>query len=176
MRRALQPWSLAGFAAMAMVVFALKSHYSGASAGQLSWILAPTSWLVSLMVGADFVYEAGTGWFSPQEMFAIAPECAGVNFLLASFLTLAVASVLRLRSPGLRAVAIPLSLVGAYLATIAVNALRICIALRASSVGSSFFTGHALHRAQGITVFFTALYLLYLAADTLLPSRDIHAA
>lgn len=171
MRRALQPCSLLCFAAIAALVFALKSHYSGATAGELSWILAPTAELVGLLVGADFVFEAGAGWCSRDEMFAIAPACAGVNFLLASFLAMSVASVLRLRSPRRRFVAISVSLAAAYVATIVVNAIRITIALRASSLGSSLLGFDGLHRAQGITVFFVALYMLYQIADRVLPAQ-----
>lgn len=169
--RALQPWSLLCVAAIAAVVFALKAHYSSASAEELRWILAPTSALVGLVVGSDFVFEAGTGWFSQEEMFAIAPVCAGVNFLLAAFLTLSLAAVFRLRRPWMRLCAIPASLALATLLTIVVNTIRISIALRAPSLGESLATGDALHRTQGITVFFLALCLVYWVTDKLLPTQ-----
>lgn len=175
MRRALEPCSLLCFAIMAALVFATKSFYSTATADQLSWILAPTAHLVGLIVGADFVFEAGTGWLSRGEMFVIAPECAGLNFMLAAFLTLAVAAVLRVPSWRAQLASIPLAMLGAYLATLVVNTLRISLSLRASSLGSSLATGEALHRVQGIVVFFVSLYLLHVAMEYFLARYEGHA-
>lgn len=160
---------LVGGALVLTVIYFLKSHYSGASALELRWILEPTSYLVSNAVGAEFTFEAGTGWFSQAEMFAIAPACAGVNFLMAAFLTLASVSLWRLPNAASAMAAVVLSLAIAYVATLLVNTLRIAISLRASDVGSSLFSGSALHRAQGIVIFFTALVLVYVAAERLLP-------
>lgn len=169
-RRATPYLALAALAALA-----LKAHYSTASAGELTWILAPTAQLVGLAVGAEFNYEAGLGWLSREEMFAIAPECAGVNFLIAAFLMLAAASTLRLGSARARTLGLAASLAIAYLAAIAVNTIRISIALRAGSLGEPLLSGAELHRVQGIAVFFTALCLLWIAADRALPREAAHA-
>jgi len=66
---------------------ALKLHYSTASADQLRWILAPTAALVELVSGASFEFESRAGYISRERGFLIANSCAGVNFLIAAFLT-----------------------------------------------------------------------------------------
>ncbi len=157
------------------IIVALKQYYRGATADELSWILAPTAWLVSAITDVPFVFEAGTGWFSQEEMFAIAPECAGVHFMLAAFLTLSLVALSRLRDTASALMAIALSLVLAYAATLMVNALRIAVALRADTAGSFAFDGHALHRAQGIAVFFSALIALYWVAERIFPKALANA-
>jgi len=174
MERLKNPVTLLCLGAIATIMFVGKSFYSDASAGDLSFILGPTGWLVGHIVGASFVFEVGAGWLSRDEMFNIAPVCAGINFLLAAFLMVSLASTWRLSSATARLCAIPLSLLLAYVATLVVNTIRIVIALRAHTLGSSLFMGDALHRAQGITVFFVALYLLYFAADRALPKGRDH--
>jgi exosortase K len=174
-RRLREPFTLVCLALAALVVLALKAHYSGASAGELAWILAPTAHLVGLAVASEFTFEAGLGWLSREEMFAIAPECAGVNFMLAAFVMLAAASTLRLGSPRARLLGLGTSLAVAYLAAIAVNTVRISIALRAGSLGDSLIDAPGLHRVQGIAVFFTALCLLWLAANRALPQEAADA-
>lgn len=170
-QRAREPWTLACFAIAAAVVLLLKAHYSGASAGDLAWILGPTAWLVGTAVGSEFVFEAGSGWLSREEMFVIAPECAGVNFMLAAFVTLVVVSVPRMATARAKLAALVGSLGVAYLAALVINTARITIALRAGSWGEVFVSGPGLHRAQGIAVFFGGLLLLHLAADKLLPTE-----
>src|SRR5215510_15997249 len=70
--------------------FALKLHYSTASANQLRWILAPTTALVELVSGATFEFESYAGYISRERGFLIANSCAGVNFLIAAFLMLSI--------------------------------------------------------------------------------------
>src|SRR5215475_6701931 len=70
--------------------FALKLHYSTASADQLRWILAPTTALVELISGVSFEFESHAGYISRERSFLIASSCAGVNFLIAAFLMLSI--------------------------------------------------------------------------------------
>src|SRR5262245_19026682 len=78
--------------------FALKLHYSTASADQLRWILAPTTALVELVSGASFEFESHAGYISRERGFLIVGSCAGVNFLIAAFLMLSLRKLLRDRS------------------------------------------------------------------------------
>src|ERR1041384_6090529 len=66
--------------------FALKQYYSTASAGDLRWVLAPTTACGELVSGSSFEFESGAGYMSSDQSFLIATSCAGVNFLLTAFL------------------------------------------------------------------------------------------
>src|SRR6266511_427468 len=55
-----------------VAAFALKLHYSTASADQLRWILAPTAALVELVSGATFEFESHAGYISRERGFLIA--------------------------------------------------------------------------------------------------------
>src|SRR5262245_8218215 len=101
--------------------YALKRHYSTATAGELRFILAPTAFLVSLASGAEFA-ATPRGWVSDELRFVIAPSCAGVNFFLVSFVALVLAFARSWRA---------LAAAGAasFAATLVANTLRITIAI-----------------------------------------------
>ncbi len=81
-----------------LAALALKFYYSTASADQLRWILAPTTVLVELVSGTSFEFESHAGYLSSDRSFLIATSCAGVNFLITSFLMLALRRLWRDRS------------------------------------------------------------------------------
>lgn len=143
---------------------ALKLHYSTATADGLRWILEPTAWLVSRATGSPFPFEAGVGHVSTELGLILAPECAGVNFLIIAALSL-VFGFAHTRSSGAGKAALALaSLAVAYLATPLVNTLRILAILR-------FEPGEELHRILGIAVYLGSLLLLNALFHRTLESR-----
>ena len=66
----------------------IKLYYSTASVNELRWILAPTTALVEFITGTSFEFESYAGYMSSDHTFLIAASCAGVNFLITSFLML----------------------------------------------------------------------------------------
>jgi exosortase K len=153
--------------------FALKLHYSTASADQLRWILAPTTALVELVSGASFEFESRAGYISRERGFLIADSCAGVNFLIAAFLMLSMKKLLVGRSKGLSWGFLPTAAVIAYLATLVANATRITIALllRQSSSDISWLSPDQLHRFEGVFIYFGFLLLLFVVSDKMSAER-----
>jgi exosortase K len=147
--------------------YALKLHYSTASADQLRWILAPTTALVELVSGASFEFESHAGYISRERGFLIADSCAGVNFLIAAFLMLSMKKLLVGRSKELSWGFLPTAAVIAYLATLVANATRITIALllRQSSSDISWLNPDQLHRFEGVFIYFGFLLLLFVVSD-----------
>jgi exosortase K len=143
--------------ATAAVVVAGKQFYRDASADELQWLLAPVAKLVGWMTGARFVYDAELGWVSRDARFVIAPVCAGLNFALAAFLALSLGWLRAMR----RARDVAARLLGAaaiaYVATIAVDAVRIALALETRADGTA-------HEALGVVVYLGALCALYALA------------
>ncbi len=150
---------------VAVAIVLVKLHYSSATADELWWILAPTARLVELLTGANFQYEAGAGWMNREALFVIAPACAGINFLLAAFLSLALVSLPRVRRIGNRFVVLAAALLLAYGAALLLNAVRIAVAM-----GERAAAGQ--HRAEGVAVFFLGLCVLHLCAKRALRALE----
>jgi len=157
-------WS-AQLLAVALCALALKFYYSTASVNELRWILAPTTMLVELLSGKRFAFESFAGYMSSDHSFVIAAACAGVNFLITSFLMLAGSRLWRGRFQGVSWWSIPMMAVIAYLATLVTNAVRICIALELQGVHLEWLTANQLHRFEGIVVYFGFLLLLFLLTE-----------
>ncbi|HEU0184679.1 MAG TPA: exosortase K [Blastocatellia bacterium] len=163
-------WNRTAYCVVALAgAFALKLHYSTASAGQLQWILAPTTALVELLSGASFEFESYAGYISRERGFLIAGSCAGVNFMIAAFLMLSLMNLIGNRSKEVVWAFIPIAAVIAYLATIAANAARITIALllRQSASEISWMDPGQLHRFEGIFIYFGFLLLLFAVGEKL---------
>jgi exosortase K len=160
---------------------ALKLHYSTASADQLRWILAPTAALVELVSGVSFEFESRAGYISRERGFLIANSCAGVNFLIAAFLTLSMRKLLGDRSKAPAWGFLPTAAMIAYLATLVANTARITIALllRQSSaeigpMSSPMFgwmNPDQLHRFEGVFIYFGFLLLLFVVSEKMSAGR-----
>lgn len=158
-----------------LCAFALKLFYSTASANQLRWILAPTTKLVELVTGTDFTFESNAGYMSSDHTFLIASSCAGVNFLMTSFLMLSLRRLWRDRWQQLSWQFIPITALLAYLATLIANTFRITVALQLRSTTASFKTWLApdqLHRFEGIFIYFGFLLLLFVVSEKLATGSD----
>jgi exosortase K len=155
--------------------FALKRFYSTASAADLRFVLAPTTWLVEVAGGHRFDWTSG-GYLSTELRFLVAPVCAGVNFLIVAFSALVLGFV-RPARPGWQNVGFLLgSAAAAYATTVLANALRILIAipLWTHDISFGWLTGAMLHELVGVVVFLGMLLLLHLAARRL-AGAPVHA-
>jgi exosortase K len=153
-------------AVVALVMYALKRHYSTADVEDLRWILWPTSTLVALVTGSAFEFERGAGYLSRERFFVIEKSCAGLNFMIAGLGLIGFAlsgHAGRWRDgAGILARSVALSFVAAVL----VNTLRILVAIGLSSadLASGWWTAPRVHRLEGIAVYFTGLMVVDLVA------------
>jgi len=136
-----------------------KSFYSEATFDDLLWLLAPTAGLVEGVTGAGFELEVHQAYLSRELLFEIVPSCAGMNFLIAAFCSLAIGLVHTRRTLPGKLTFVMASAVGAYLVTLLANTVRIVIAMRLHHAGTSLgpLTPDRLHRIEGI-----AVYVLFL--------------
>ena len=156
------------FLAALGAAFALKRFYATATAADLRFVLAPTTWLVEVAGGHRFDWTAG-GYLATELRFVIAPACAGVNFLVVAFVALVLGLVRPARSPWQNVKILFASAAAAYATTIVANAVRILIAIPLWTRGASFgwVSGARLHELVGVVVFLGMLLLLQLAARRL---------
>lgn len=156
------------------VAYALKRFYSTASAEDLVWVLGPTVAMVRTWTGAPFVFEAHEGFLSRDLNLLVAPACAGLNFLIAAFCTGVLGLVGLVRSGAGKALLFVGSAAVAYTLTIGANGLRLVVALwlaPPTGQGPLDLSYGALHRAEGVIVYFTILCVSFLAARALLERR-----
>lgn len=145
--------------AVAALAVALKRFYSDASAQELRFVLAPTTWLVGGALGQSFEFLPGAGYQSRELSILVSPACAGVNFLVIGFVTVALSlgAPANTAKQGLARLAASLGI--AYGAAIVINALRIIVSVlvahrAAHELGLSF---QSVHRWIGIALYVPAL-------------------
>ena len=167
-------WS-AQLGVVLLCALGLKAFYSTASPDELRWILAPTTWLVELASGQSFNFEAHSGYMSSDHSFLIAASCAGVNFLIAAFLMLALKRLWEGRFETIGRALVPISLLVAYATTIVTNTVRICVALRLKALQHeiTWLSPGQLHRAEGILIYFAFLFLLYFLTERERKGRNL---
>ena len=84
------PWqSLWWWLAVVAVVVQLKHHYSIATAAELEWTLRPLSQLLEWFTGHEFHRDDGHEWVSETADVRLVKGCAGINFMLMSFMAYA---------------------------------------------------------------------------------------
>ena len=150
-----------------------KLYYSTASVNQLRWILAPTTTMVELVTGSQFEFESYAGYINSDRSFIIASSCAGVNFLITSFLMLSLRKLWRHKSQcqasNLAWSFVPAAAFFAYLATIVANTVRISTALRLRGMRPNvgWLDPTQLHRMEGIFIYFGFLLLLFVVSENI---------
>jgi exosortase K len=146
---------------------ALKRHFGTASAEELDWLLAPTTFLVELVTGQHFAREAGVGFVSEELPIVIAPACAGLNFFVIGILTLSFGFVSKLPCSSAKALWLAASPLIAYAATLLANTVRIAsaVALHEAGLRVPVLTAAEAHRALGIVIYLPAAWMLFAVAE-----------
>jgi exosortase K len=155
------------------MAWALKAWYSRAGFEDLRWVLAPTRRLVEWLTGAAFAPEAGEGYLSRDRLYLIAPACAGVNFMIAAFASLACGLAHTRTTLRGHAALLVGSALAAYVVTLLANATRIAIAMQLHDTGASLgpLTPGRLHELAGVAVYFLFLCALFAAGARLAGAR-----
>ena len=162
MKTAAATAKLAAATAALLIAWALKQHYSQARADDLLWVLTPTAQLVGAITGSPFTLQPGEGYLSRERLFLIEKSCAGVNFILAAYGMLVFTLFHRVRTVVSAGGVLGVSLLAGYLAGVMVNAVRIAMAMwLAAHPVALAMSSAALHRLEGILVYFGGLMLLY---------------
>lgn len=152
-------------AVVSSIAYAVKSHYSTASAEQLRWALAPTTYLVETITGLHFSFERGAGFVSESRHLVIAPACAGVNFFVIALLSLSFGFVPELEAKARKVAFVLAGALSAYLAMLVVNALRISLHVVVSAhVRFPDPYREQAHRVEGVVTYVTALFVVMAAA------------
>lgn len=173
MQFGLKTWhwqSLLWWLAVLAVVVVLKQHYSIATAADLEWMLRPLSLLLEWFSGHDFHRDSNYEWVSEGADVRLVKACAGINFMLMSFITYA--WIVR---PDLRGDMGPLSwfatqllmlcaaMVASWTTSLLANSLRIIVAMTVNTNGWGLdaigVDAVDLHRLIGMVIYVPLLSL-----------------
>jgi exosortase K len=151
------------YLAAVLIALALKHHYSLSGPGDLKWILGPTAGLVSILSGEQFAFHANAGYVQEAGRVAIAPACAGVNFMLMAFGMASFTGLHVMDNHRHRCVWLLSSLAASYGMTIGVNTLRIMVSIHTlqTTTFASDMAWEQAHRLEGIVIYFFFQYLFY---------------
>jgi len=157
------PWDAGIGCVVLALAYALKRFYSTATPEDLRWILGPTAALVSSLTRSSFVAERGVGYVNDSLATIITPACAGVNYFIIASCLLILGFIGTIPRPSGKLAWTAGSVVGAYAATLVVNAVRIRIGIALHLHGTP---GHLLgaaqaHRLEGVVVYLSSLSLLF---------------
>jgi len=168
-----RPADALGACAVLGADYGVKSFASHAGARELAPLLAPTATLVTHVTGHAFRAESGAGYVSRELGVVIAPACSGINFAIVLFTALAFGFVGRFATARGKATWLCAAACLAYLATVGVNALRICLALAVGHelATSGGFSAQDAHRALGVGVYLGCLLGLCALVDRALGRR-----
>lgn len=153
-----------------LLIVGIKYFYRGAESDELRWLLAPTTYLVTLLCGIPFVYESNAGYVNHSLRFLIAPSCCGIQFMLIIMATLIFSFIHRTQK---KLCWMSASIGVSYLLTIFVNAMRIVLAiyipafLEKTKLQGLCGTPEQLHTAIGVCVYFTSLLAVYHIAEAI---------
>jgi len=142
-----------------LLALGVKAFYSRAGASELAFVLAPSCWLAAHLGGIDLVAEDGAGYISHAHRMVVGPACAGVNFLIISFLAVILSRRVAGVRDGIRGLLIAIA--AAYAATILTNGLRIILAAHLFQLGGAgWLTAERIHRLAGVVIYCVAVVIL----------------
>lgn len=160
---------------IAVIIFiALKFLYTQSTNNDLLFILAPTDILVSIITGTYSVYQPEAGFMHDQLNIVVGKSCAGINFMLLSFITLSFVTIRRPEKSIYKALVIPATLIFAYIFTIFTNTCRIVVSIHVQHLADTFYMvrpHELLHEATGIAINLSFLVLLFYFAEKSINKR-----
>jgi exosortase K len=161
------PWLM--YLAAALAAAGLKVHYSRATVDDLAWVLEPTATVVGWLLCEPLRRNPHVGWVAAGGSFIIAPACAGVNFLILVLSVSVLGFAHRFRGARQCCGWLLLTVCAAYVLTIAVNSLRILIAvhLYRAEMHAGWLTPERVHRLAGAMVYLVGLWAAWLGFDYL---------
>ncbi len=168
--------SLSVYLSAVFAAVLLRQFYNTADSDALIWILAPVAWWVKILGGISFEYVAKIGYVSGKYRFIIAASCAGVRFLVLTFLMAVFSFTHRLATGRKKALWLLFSAGFAYMTTIIVNGIRITAAVylplllaenrfTSKLLTQQGITAQRLHTMIGTAVYFSSLFVLYWIAE-----------
>ncbi len=172
-QRQSHPAALPWWAVAVGLAAALKLHFSVAAASELAWMLRPLTVLLRTLAGWHFLLNGAGEWECPDAGIVLVKACAGVNFMVLSFLGWCWAWRPReeILAPWQRVLRLVAALAAAWGTTLLVNALRIFAIVRWQPALEHWLPAADAHRLLGLLAYLPALALQWWLIDRERPAR-----
>lgn len=146
-----------------MVLVGMKLFFSQAALTDVQFIIAPTSYLVSLCSGLPFHFELGEGYYNVTNQVLIDKSCAGTNFFVIAFGMSLLSSIPHYPTITKQVQLFIALLIASFLFTLFANTSRISIAifLLQSGIELPWFSATDWHTLQGSFVYLSVLIAYY---------------
>lgn len=161
-----------------LVAAALKYLYAQSDTRDLSFLLAPVSFLVRCSLGGGIkLVRMAEGFYFVDLKILIDKSCSGASFFIILFCTLATTAPYRCLSFGRSALLFGGLLIVSLAVTLLVNTSRILGAILLLKLTPQFplLAGAWVHEAEGVVVYLTSLLLVYAAVRNLYLKIENHA-
>lgn len=163
-----------------VIVFVMNYFCRSNDSEALSWILAPTARLVSILSGISFEHLPHKGYASHFHQFLIAPSCSGIRFMLITFIMLTFSFLYKIKSTWRGSMWFLFSAAFAYTFTIFINSIRIIVSIRLPlyledlNLIDGWLTPDRLHTMIGTGIYFSSLCTIYLIAAFICKHMFLH--
>lgn len=148
-----------------LLAILLKIYYIRSDNNSLFWILTPTTFLVTLFSGVDFVFIRDIGYVSLNQLYIINKSCAGLNFFIITFLLSIIVVSPDKNKVSNNLLIIFFLILSSLLLTLIANSSRIYLSINLEIIKYkvSFLRNSEkwFHEAIGITTFFSYLLIYY---------------
>lgn len=160
-----------------VIVILLKFAFMAAGNKDLVLLLVPTDKLAGWLMGSKSVFLQERGFYHETLNVIIGRACAGINFLILSFLCFSYLTINFFEKPLHKCLAIPASFAGAYLLTIFVNTSRIFVSVAVQNQAENIFPQYKnfIHSAVGTITNLSFLILAYYLTEKFLENRRRYA-
>ncbi|RDC58297.1 exosortase K [Pedobacter chinensis] len=152
-----------------LIFMMLKMAYTFLSTEQLLFVLAPTNFLVSLMLGTKSAYVHGYGYFYHDLNITIEKACSGYNFMLLSFTMMYYLGAKYFKNRWSIWFILSVSTIFSWALTLFVNTSRIVSSV---IINKSLFSAKSynsvFHQVEGTFIYLFFLVLMYKILDQLL--------
>jgi exosortase K len=165
------------FLVVAGIFFILgKYWYSNSTIEEWLFILKPTTSFVGFLTGDSFVFVPNQGYYFQDLDVLINKGCAGVNFWLLSFVLYYYQFVTKSAKIIYKIVALPLSLLLAYIFTIFINGSRIYTSIKFQNELESLLSIHhsIIHESIGVFTFLSFFILSSISINLVLNNLQKH--
>ena len=147
-----------------LLFLGLRYVYTQATTEDVLLLLAPTSKIVSLLIGANMEYSPQNGYFFPALSIVINKSCSGFTFWLVTFTLLLFTRLQYYESHFSKILLFAKAAILVYLLTIVANASRILFAVKINQLFPILHQKYAwLHETQGNIIYLAVLIAFYLS-------------
>ncbi|MEM9546063.1 MAG: exosortase K [Bacteroidota bacterium] len=144
----------------------LKFLFAALETEELTFLLYPLDFVVSILTGSSSVFQIGIGYFHQDLNIIIDKSCSGYNLWLLSFLMLSFLAIPIKKSIAGKLGLILLCFGASFILALLINSFRIYTSIFAQQY--TFLQGPTIHEAIGIFINLSFLIILYLFTEKLL--------